>query len=133
METSKAICPNQLVFKKTSGMSLLTAYSEGLIHGSHLDFKSLHFNSQHNPSGQCQHSHAWKNPRSHYPTHCHWRKPEAVNLANIRVCSHSARRIIGRLLKHKMCTFLIEWLLKMLFGSAEVPSIAFPGGRMRDV
>lgn len=121
METSWTINSNRLLFKNTSGISLLRliAYSEGLIHGSHLDFTSLHFNSQRHSSGLCKHSHAWKSPHSHSPTHCQWQKPEAVilptELQSLLIFSSTDRRPF---VKH----FLIEWLLEMLFGSAEVPT-----------
>lgn len=99
--------------KKTSGISLLrlTAYSEGLIHGSHLHSTSLHFNSQRNPSGRCQHSHAWKSPHSRSPTHCQWRMPEGVQLAGISLLIFS-KTDCGSFVRDEMWIFFNSVVLQ---------------------
>lgn len=70
METCEVINSYLRAFKKLLlffffFLLKLTAYSWGPIRGSHLDFTNFHFSSQRNPSGLCQHSHAWKRLRRH--------------------------------------------------------------------
>lgn len=124
METSIIICSNLLVFTKTSGIFLLrlTGYSEGMTRGSHLVFTNLHFYSQHNPSVLCQYSHAWKSTQS-FSHSLPVAKADGVNVADRRVCSHSAVLIAEHLFNTR-CGFLIEWLFKM-FGFLKWPLLLY--------